>query len=274
MLIECKENICYINFFKNSNSFFYFNYTIFYHVIFLHIILYLLFSVGYYCMKKYKKKHYASDTGNSIYFSYMYVGEIFIDFIIDAIHICNKRIFSFISSFFILLLGYNCASLIPHLEDTTKDLNVCLAFAIYGFLYIQYIAICETGIDYLKHWCVLILKPRHTENIFFYCLSLFLAIIINAASTVIFFPFIMLEKLSLLFSLTFRLFGNIFGGSIVVQLLHKVQNAALLYYFGTTFFGIQLLVLLYFGLFEGAIQAFVFTLVLLNNIGTLINKDK
>jgi F-type H+-transporting ATPase subunit a len=273
MLIESKENICHISFFKSNNPFFYFDYTIFYHVICLHIIVYLLFFVGYYCMKKYKKKHNASEQGNNIYFSYMYIGEMLADFIIDAIHLCNKRIFSFIGSFFILLLGYNCASLIPHLEDTTKDLNVCLAFACYGFLYIQYIAICQTGVGYLKHWGVIILQPKQSNNSTLYYGSLLLAIVVNSAATILLFPFTILEKLSLLFSLTFRLFGNIFGGSIVVQLLHKVQSVALMYYFATTLFGIQLLVLFYFGLFEGVIQAFVFTLVLLNNIGTLINKD-
>jgi F0F1-type ATP synthase membrane subunit a len=274
MLSECKENICYISFFKSNHPFFYFTYTIFYHVLFLHIILYILFYIAYYWMEKYKKKHYINDNGNCIYFSYMYIADMFVEFIIDAIHLCNKRIFSFVSSFFILLFSYNCASLIPHLEDTTKDLNVCLAFAIYGFLYIQYIAICQTGVSYLHHWGVVLLRPIESSRTIIYYLSLFVAILVNGVATIVMFPFAILEKLSLLFSLTFRLFGNIFGGSIVIKLLHKVQSAALLYYFGTTIFGIQLLVLFYFGLFEGAIQAFVFTLVLLNNIGTLINKDK
>lgn len=273
MLSKCKENICYINFFQSNNSFFYFNYSIFFHVLFLHLLLYILFLILYYLMEKYKKKHYLDENGNFLYFSYIDIGKKFIDFVIDTIHACNKRIFSFLGSFFILLLSYNCASLIPHLEETTKDLNVALAFALYGFFYIQYIAIKETGALYLHHWIVVLAKPFSTSNKILYSASLLLSILINTFATIIMLPFTILEKLSLLFSLTFRLFGNMFGGSIVVNLLHKVQNAALLYYLGSTFFGVQLLVLFYFGLFEGVIQAFVFSLVLLNNIGTLINKE-
>ena len=152
-------------------------------------------------------------------------------------------------------------------------MNVCLAFALYGIIYIQYIAIKETGLGYLNHWITILLKPTNSNNTFIYYGSVLISIIINTIFTILLLPFKILERLSLLFSLTFRLFGNIFGGSIVVKLLHKVQSAALLYYIGTTLFGIQLLVLFYFGLFEGIIQAFVFTLVLLNNIGTLMNKE-
>ncbi len=273
MLVDCKENICHIGFFKSNNTFFDFDYRIFFHVLFLHIFIYVLFYIGDYFIRKYKKKHYINERGNDLYFSYVYLGELLYNFIIDSIHFCNKRIFSFLGSFFILLLFYNCAALIPNLEDITKDLNVCLAFALYGFCYIQYISIKETGLHYLNHWIKILLRPINSSNIFIYGISLIGVILVNSLATIFTFPFTILEKLSLVFSLTFRLFGNMFGGSIVVKLLHKVQSAALLYYFGTTIFGIQLLVLFYFGLFEGVIQAFVFTLVLLNNIGTLISKD-
>jgi F-type H+-transporting ATPase subunit a len=203
----------------------------------------------------------------------MIISKSFFDFIIDAIHLCNKKIFSFLGSFFILLLSYNCASLIPHFEEITSNLNVCLAFAIYGFLHIQYIAIDQVGLDYLHHWIVVLIRPIKNESKFLSYLYLIIAIIVNTIATICLFPFTILEKLSLLFSLTFRLFGNIFGGSIVIKLLQKAQNAALVYYLGTTLFGVQLLVLFYFNLFEGVIQAFVFSLILLNNLGTLINKD-
>ena len=272
MLSECKENIYYIAFFKSNNSFFYFNYNTFFHVFFLHLLLYILFYIAYYFMKLYKKKNYNNENGHFIYYSYMYLSELFTNFIIDTIHVCNKRIFSFLGSFFILLLSYNCAALIPHLEDTTKDLNVCLAFALYGVFYIQYISIKEIGLNYLEHWTMVLLYPIQSNNKILYYSSLLGVIIVNTIASILTLPFKILETVSLLFSLTFRLFGNIFGGSIVVKLLQKIQSVALLYYLGTTLFGIQLIVLFYFGLFEGVIQAFVFTLDLLNNIGTLINK--
>lgn len=218
-------------------------------------------------MKKIKKKN------DIIRSSYLYVAQALFDFVEDAIRVCDKEIFSFCGSFFSVLLLYNCASIFPHVEETTKDLNVCLAFALYGFFYVQYIAIKRIGSEYLNHWVKIILVPINTENKIIYYATAFCSILINSIATIVLLPFNLLEQFSLIFSLTFRLFGNIFGGSIVFGLLHKVASAGLIYHLAVTFFGVQLLVLLYFSLFEGIVQSFIFTLILLNNIGIFISKN-
>lgn len=65
-----------------------------------------------------------------------------------------------------------------------------------------------------------------------------------------------------------------FGGSIVSGLVSKMQVAGIIYQLPMTIFGVQILVLLYFSFFEGLIQAFIFTLILLNNLGAFFEHDK
>jgi F-type H+-transporting ATPase subunit a len=221
------------------------------------------------------KKNY-EDTHNEVsfpYYAYLSLGKIIFSFIEENIRFCNKRIFAFVGSFFTVLFFYNIASIFPFLEEPTKNLNVALAFALYGFFYIQYIAFREDRDHYIGHWITRLVKIKNVKQSVIRMILYGIAFLINSTLTLILLPFHLLERVSLIFSLTFRLFGNMFGGSIVIHLLQKLQQASLISYFFSTVLGIQLLVFFYFGLFEGGIQAFVFTLVLINNIGMLINKN-
>lgn len=267
------EKVFSLDFFNTGHPFFSFSYALFFHIIVIHVILYICIGLANYFLNKYKVKINSDDSINFVYYGYIFLSNFIFDFVVEAIKLCNKRIFVFVCSFFTLLFFYNIASLFPHLDEPTKNINVALAFAIYGFLYIQYIALKEDKMHYLAHWVVAPLKNKPIKNIVFLWISTALIVIVNSVLTIVLLPFQLLEKLSLIFSLTFRLFGNMFGGSIVIDLLHKLQNAAIVYHVGSTVVGVQLLVFFYFGLFEGAIQAFVFTLILVNNIGMLIKTN-
>lgn len=273
MLAKYQEGICYLPFLGIKSPFFSFSYSCFYDVLYIHIIMIIFLWMLFYFLKKHSIKKEKLNKYNFVYASYIYFANILFYFIKDAIHFCDKQLFSFVGSFFSVLLFYNCASIFPHVEETTKDLNVCLAFALYGFLYVQYIAISHLKKNYIYHWVKVVMNPGSSDGSFYYYIFLLASILVNSVATVVLFPFALLEQFSMLFSLTFRLFGNIFGGSIVCELLYKLQHAGLIYHLATTVFGLQLLVLLYFSFFEGIIQAFIFTLILVNNIGSYIEKN-
>lgn len=274
MLAEHVKKVIDLNFFETKNTFLIFEYDIFFHIVVIQALVLILFLFLRYFLLRYKSKYEETHQEISLaYYTYLAVGNIIVEFIEENIKVCNKRIFAFVGSFFMLLFFYNIASVFPFLEEPTKNLNVAFAFALYGFFYIQYIGFKEDPEHYANHWIVKIIKIKKIENAVLRVIFYGVAILVNTTMTLVLLPFQFLERLSLIFSLTFRLFGNMFGGSIVIHLLQKLQQSSVLSYFISSTLGIQLLVFFYFGLFEGAIQAFVFTLVLINNIGMLINKN-
>jgi len=123
------------------------------------------------------------------------------------------------------------------LEEPTKILNTDLAFALVVFLTAQIYGIRRHGfLGYAKHYMGIIpAKPPYT---WFFFLN----------------PFFYLEvisKLSAVVSHSFRLYGNIFGGAMIVTLVSGlVAN-----------FLVPVGLYVFFGLFEGIIQAFVFTML-------------
>lgn len=143
--------------------------------------------------------------------------------------------FSFITALFTFILACNAASIIPWLEEPTKDLNTTLAFGLVTFLYNQFYGIRMHGlIGYLKEY----LTP------FFIML-----------------PLNIIGRLATVVSMSFRLFGNIFGGAIISSIyFSSIRGSIVLEVFGI---GPGLLITAFFGLFEGFLQAFVFSMLAL-----------
>ncbi|MCL4229407.1 F0F1 ATP synthase subunit A [Candidatus Dependentiae bacterium] len=143
--------------------------------------------------------------------------------------------FSFITALFTFILACNAAPVFPWLEEPTKDLNTTLAFGLVTFLYNQFYGIKMHGlIGYLKEY----LAP------FFIMLPLN---IIGRVATVV--------------SISFRLFGNIFGGAIISSIyFNSIRGSILLEIVGI---GPGLVITAFFGLFEGFLQAFVFSMLAL-----------
>jgi F0F1-type ATP synthase membrane subunit a len=247
---------------------------IFYHVGFILFIMIIIFMTLSYFLNDAKKNYHSSNSMNFVYYSYIAIAKQIHYFIHDTVHFCNREIFAFVMSFFTILLFYNCGGIFPHIEELTKDLNVCVAFALYGFFAVQAIAFTAVGPKkYLTHWTKNIFKTSNNHNILVYYIIIIASFIGNMMISIIALPMKILEIFSLLFSLTFRLFGNMFGGSIVVSLAQKMQTAGILYQIPMTIFGVQLLVLLYFSFFEGIIQASIFTLILLNTLGGFFEEE-
>ena len=137
-----------------------------------------------------------------------------------------------ICALFMFLVLCNWIGIIPHLEEPTKDLNTPLSLGIMGFVIAHYVGIKTKGFKaYIK---------EYFEPMFFMM------------------PLNLIGELAKIVSISFRLFGNIMGGSIIILVVSHLTYDIILPPFLNAFFG----------LFVGAIQAFVFTMLTVVYIST------
>jgi F-type H+-transporting ATPase subunit a len=136
-----------------------------------------------------------------------------------------KKYAPMICALFMFLLLSNWLGIIPHLEEPTKDLNTTLGLGIMGFIIAHYAGIKSKGFKaYIK---------EYFQPIFFMM------------------PLNLIGELAKIVSISFRLFGNIMGGSIIILVVSYLTYSLVLPPFLYAFFG----------LFVGTIQAFVFTML-------------
>jgi F-type H+-transporting ATPase subunit a len=130
-----------------------------------------------------------------------------------------------VCALFMFLLVSNWLGIIPHLEEPTKDLNTTLGLGLMGFFIAHYAGIKSKGFKaYAK---------EYFQPIFFMM------------------PLNIIGELAKIISISFRLFGNIMGGSIIILVVSYLTYSIVLPPFLNAFFG----------LFVGTIQAFVFTML-------------
>ncbi|MBS3758223.1 MAG: F0F1 ATP synthase subunit A [Desulfobacterales bacterium] len=140
-----------------------------------------------------------------------------------------------ITALFMFLLLCNWLGVLPYLGEPTSDLNTTLSLGIMGFVISHYAGIRKKGLKkYLKGYC---------EPLFFML------------------PLNLVGELAKVISISFRLFGNIMGGDIIVIVVTYLVFSLVLPPFLTGFFFI----------FIGAIQAFVFTMLTLVYIAVQVN---
>lgn len=169
--------------------------------------------------------------------------ESFIDLCTQTLGQWNFRHFSFITSLFIFILFCNCIAVIPWTEEPTRDLNTTLALGICSFFYKEFYAIYLYGF-----------KAYISE--FFHPFA-------------VMFPLNVIGHFSKIISISFRLFGNIFGGSIIAGIYFGALSGSIL--FETLgILGLNFLVILFFIVFEGLIQAFVFSMLSLTYLAIAV----
>ncbi len=162
----------------------------------------------------------------------------------------GKKYVPFVGSLFIFILFLNFLGIIPGLQPPTADLNTTLALGITAVLGVQIIAIKELGLGgYLKH---LAGDPPLLG--------------------ILMFPLEVIAQLSRAGSLAVRLFGNIFGEKSVVIELTKI-GVGILILDAIPFIPVQV-PMLFFGLFAGFLQAFVFTILTSIYIVLFIEHDE
>ncbi len=154
----------------------------------------------------------------------------------------------FVASIFIFILLCNCIAILPWTDEPTRDLNTALALGVIAFLYKEVYAIKTHGIlGYLKEF---------------------------THPFVIMLPLNVIGHLSKVISLSFRLFGNIFGGAIITTIYKGVISLSFLTQIIGLISGMNLIVLLFFGVFEGIIQAFVFSMLSLTYLSIAIQTEE
>jgi F-type H+-transporting ATPase subunit a len=130
-----------------------------------------------------------------------------------------------ICSLFMFLAMSNSLGIIPFLAEPTKDLNTPLGMGIMGFFIAHFAGIRKKG---LKQYVAEYFQP-------FFIMA----------------PLNVVGEIAKVISISFRLFGNIMGGSIIILVVSYLTFNVLLPPFLNAFFG----------LFVGTIQAFVFTML-------------
>ena len=146
----------------------------------------------------------------------------------------EERYFPLICALFIFLLLCNWVGIVPGLEEPTKDLNTTLGLGVMGFIIAHGTAIKVKGLkEYIK---------EYFEPMFFLM------------------PLNVVGEVAKVISISFRLFGNIMGGSIIIIVVSHLIWGLLLPPF---LYG-------FFGLFVGTVQAFVFMMLTLVYISVQI----
>lgn len=162
--------------------------------------------------------------------------EMIVEFLYDTVVTTlgnkGKGLVPFIGTFFIFILGANWMGIIPFLKSPTADLNTPVALALIVFLSIHILGMKDKGtLAYWKHF----LQP-----------SPFML------------PLNIIEELARPLSLSFRLFGNVMGEHVVVAVLLMLVPFLLP------------VPMVMFGMFTGAIQALVFTMLTVAYLSTVL----
>lgn len=183
----------------------------------------------------------------------LFGAEAFMDLCSQTLGMFHYGHFSFLITLFIFILYCNLMGVVPFLEEPTGDLNTTIALGTISFLYVNYYAIKVHGI---KNYTLEYFKP------FFLML-----------------PLNIMSKFSSILSISFRLFGNLMGGSIITAIyMNQVGQFPSAWYFawiplagsiGSVFISV------FFGIFESFIQAFVFAMLSLTylSLETKIETD-
>ncbi|MBI1318730.1 MAG: F0F1 ATP synthase subunit A [Candidatus Hydrogenedens sp.] len=167
----------------------------------------------------------------------------------------NRKFFFLIASLFLFLLLSNFMSFLPthYFEEPTADINCTMGLGLMGMAIATYCAIkAKGGIGYVEE----LLGPLwHQED------ATGGAAIAGKLSALFFFPLNIIGEIAKVISISFRLFGNITGGGIIIIVIsHLVWN------FSVLSIGMDL----FFIFFVGTVQAFVFTMLTLTYISVAI----
>lgn len=176
----------------------------------------------------------------------------FMDFVTQTLRVFSFDHFAVTCSYFWFIFLSSLLPIIPLLEEPTKDINTTLALGITAFIYIQIQSIKAHGITaYIK---------EYFSPIF------------------IMFPINVIGKIATAISMSFRLFGNIFAGSIIGAMFFNaigslqglLAGSVLAKLLGVTLLAAgtasSIMIIAFFGIFDGGLQAFVFFMLTLTYI--------
>ncbi len=163
--------------------------------------------------------------------------EFFEDLVVDSLGKERINFLPYIATIFLFILTCNILGVIPGLSEPTRNLNVPLGMGIIANVVVHFMMIKVKGAwGYVK---------GYAEPMFFLT------------------PLNVIGEASKVVSISFRLFGNILGGSIICVVISNLTKFIVFPMFLSGFFGI----------FIGIIQAFVFTMLSLSYLSAGIVED-
>ncbi|MFC1478831.1 F0F1 ATP synthase subunit A [Candidatus Margulisiibacteriota bacterium] len=149
----------------------------------------------------------------------------FDEIVVSTLDESGRKFTPLITTLFLFICFSNLLGIIPGLSEPTKYLSTDFGLGLMIFVIVHYSAIRTKGfIGYLQSYC---------EPVW------------------VFAPLNIISELAKVVSHSFRLFGNILGGSIIIIILSYL----------TKFLVLPIFLQLFFGMFSGLIQAFVFTML-------------
>ena len=155
----------------------------------------------------------------------------------------GRKFLPFIATLFIFVLVCNWMSVIPGVIGPTRDLNLPLGLALVVFLVAHASAIKKKGVfKYVK---------SYFEPFWFL------------------FPSNVFSEISKVLSHSFRLYGNIFAGGIIISLVPVIFWQLFKWTGFAVAVPVNTILTVFFGLFLGGIQAFVFALLAVAYISVL-----
>ena len=186
--------------------------------------------------------------------------------------------FAFVSTIFFFTLFGCLVGLLPFLDESTKDINTAFALGSLSFIYVQYKKISVIGIkNYLKGF---------------------------AAPFFVLLPLNIIGEFAKVASMSFRLFGNILGGSIIflieINALAPYKSFFIIFSFAVLIsfvvliriinlrkykildYGLKSLLVavfflagaqIFFGIFEGFVQSFVLTMLTITYLAVGIQDE-
>lgn len=164
------------------------------------------------------------------------VVQAFRNLVRETLGVLGDRYFALILTLFVFILLSNWIGMIPFLEEPTKDLNTTLILGIVGFVVAHVSAIRVKG---WKAYVGAYFEP------FFLML-----------------PLNVIGELAKVVSISFRLYGNIMGGAIILVVVSRLVRHLILPPFLQVFFGV----------FVGTVQAFVFAMLTLTYISVAVQE--
>ncbi|HPY95671.1 MAG TPA: F0F1 ATP synthase subunit A [Candidatus Cloacimonadota bacterium] len=149
------------------------------------------------------------------------------DLVIETLGENRKHFTQFFFTIFLFIWLSNWTALlpIPGISEPTRNLNVPLGLGFMSIALVHFMSLKKKGIvDYVKGFC---------EPIFIMA------------------PLNIVGEVSKVISISFRLFGNIFGGAIITLVVSSLTHYVI----------VPVGLNLFFTMFAGTIQAFVFTML-------------
>lgn len=142
-------------------------------------------------------------------------------------------------SFFLFILIANLSGLLPGFSPPTSDFNVTLALGVLSFVAYNFYAFQEQGLAYLKHfvgpiwWLGILMVPLE-----------------------------LIDNFVRPFSLSLRLFGNMTGDHVVLEIFTDLTKVVI----PVVFYAL--------GAFVSLVQAFVFTLLSMVYVSLAVSHDE